>query len=78
MENQVRSLVVNSTLILGVVSLNSPIEGLVVKNYTLAFAMFFAAFLLFWLFTKTKLRLERWEAGVLLLVYLIFAVLEFI
>ena len=76
--NILGSLIVNSTLILGVVCLISPIEGLVVKNYTLAFAMFFVAFLLFWLFTKTKLRLERWEAGVLLLVYLIFAALEFI
>ncbi len=76
--NILGSLVVNSTLILGVVALISPIEGVLVKNYLAVFIAFFTAFLLFWLFTRTKLRLERWEAVFLLAIYIIFAVLEFI
>lgn len=71
------SVVTNSTMILGVVSLINPIRlerGL--AEYLLAAAAFGVIFLLFWYFVKSKMRLERWEGMALLLAYLVFALLE--
>lgn len=71
------SVVANSTLILGLVALISPIKletGL--NAYLLAAAAFGVMFLLFWLFVKTKKKLERWEGLVLIGVYLAFAMME--
>ncbi|MBU0618713.1 sodium:calcium antiporter [Patescibacteria group bacterium] len=72
------SVVANSTLILGIVSLINPIyltNGL--EPYLLATVFFAAIFALFWYFVRTKRKLERWEGVVLILVYLAFAWLEF-
>ncbi len=71
------SVVANSTLILGIVALINPIKleaGL--NAYLLAAAAFGVMFLLFWLFVKTKKKLERWEGLVLIAVYLAFAMME--
>jgi len=75
--NILGSLIVNSTLILGVVSVISPMEGGNMGDYIAALVTLVVTLLLFWLFTRTKNRLERWEALTLLLVYVIFAVVEF-
>lgn len=75
--NILGSLIVNSTLILGVVSVISPMEGGNMGDYIAALITLVVTLLLFWLFTRTKNRLERWEALTLLLVYVIFAVVEF-
>ncbi len=72
------SIVANSTLVLGVVSLISPIKlqnGL--ESYLLAAAVFGVIFLMFWYFVKSKRKLERWEGVVLLLAYGLFIVAEF-
>ena len=72
------SIVANSTLVLGVVSLISPIElqnGL--ESYLLAAAVFGIIFLMFWYFVRSKKKLERWEGVVLLLAYGAFIVAEF-
>ncbi|MDZ7586149.1 MAG: sodium:calcium antiporter [Patescibacteria group bacterium] len=71
------SVVANSTLILGIVSLIAPIKltnGL--NAYLLAAAAFGVMFLLFWQFVRTKKKLERWEGLVLILVYLGFVMME--
>ncbi|MFH0942958.1 MAG: sodium:calcium antiporter [Candidatus Beckwithbacteria bacterium] len=73
------SVVVNSTLILGIVALINPIKlagGL--NAYLLAAAAFGVMFLIFWQFVKTKKKLERWEGVVLMLVYLMFAAMEWL
>jgi cation:H+ antiporter len=73
------SVVANSTLILGVVSLINPIRlvnGL--GAYLLAAAAFGVMFLLFWFFVRTKKKLEKWEGAVLLLVYAGFVLLEWL
>lgn len=73
------SIVANSTLVLGVVSLIAPIKlagGL--ESYLLAAAAFGVLFLLFWMFVKTKKKLERWEGVVLILAYSLFIVIEFL
>ena len=72
------SVVANSTLILGVVSVINPVrvqQGLGV--YLLATLAFCAIFGVFWFFVKSKKKLERWEGAVLFLIYLLFAVAEF-
>lgn len=71
------SVVANSTLILGVVSLIAPIK---LKNglnaYLLAAMAFGVIFLLFWYFVRTKRKLERWEGLLLLLAYGVFILVE--
>ncbi len=73
------SVVANSTLILGITALIQPIyleKGL---NAYLTATIFFAIiFCFFWIFVKSKKRLERWEGFVLLFIYIIFIVTEFL
>jgi len=76
--NVLGSLIVNSTLILGIVSLISPIKGIAVDNYLIPLIFFVIVFALFRLFTRTKLKLDRWEGLILVLIYMVFVVIEFI
>lgn len=72
------SIVANSSLVLGIVSVIAPIKlhnGL--DEYLLAAAAFGVIFLLFWYFVKTKKKLERWEGALLLLAYVLFVLAEF-
>lgn len=76
--NLLGSIVANSTLILGVSALISPIileKG--ISPYLLATVSFLLIFCLFWFFSHTKKKLERWEGLVLLFVYLLFVMVEF-
>ena len=76
--NLLGSVVANSTLIIGITVLVSPIkldEGL--KVYLLATVAFLVIFNLFWFFVRTKKRLDRWEGAVLLVIYILFALIEF-
>lgn len=72
------SIAANSTLILGVVALISPIilDG-GFKVYFWAILAFLLIFLTFWFFVRTKKKLERWEGLILVLIYLAFMVFEF-
>lgn len=77
--NLTGSIVVNSTLILGLVALINPIKlehGL--NAYLLAVAAFGVMFILFWHFVRTKKKLERWEGAALILIYFGFAIMEWI
>ena len=71
------SLVANATLILGLTVLINPITIVSHQELFLATLIFVVAFSLFWFFSRTKKKLERWEGLVLLLVYVVFAFLEF-
>jgi cation:H+ antiporter len=72
------SVVMNSTIILGIVALISPIVIRESVQRGLS-GMFLVIILgLFWLFTKSKKKLERWEGVVLIGVYLMFIGLQFI
>ena len=76
--NLLGSVVANSTLILGLTALISPIHldgGF--QPYLLATVAFVVTFAMFWIFVSTKRTLERWEGVLLLLVYLLFAYFEF-
>jgi cation:H+ antiporter len=72
------STVANSTLIIGVTTLIHPIEIMNVSRFFVAGGTFIAVFSLFWAFSMTKKKLDRWEALVLLGLYVMFVGLELI
>ena len=72
--NLLGSTIANSTLIMGLVVLIKPIELIAVNEYFVAVVAFIITFLTFWYFIRTKHRLDRWEAGVLLLMYVMFVI----
>lgn len=76
--NLLGSIVANGTLIIGLVSLVSPIKIQAFEEYLLATMAFVVMFGLFYLFIRTKRKLERWEGAVLLGIYLVFILLEFL
>ena len=75
--NLLGSIVANGTFIIGLVALFSPIRVQAFAEYLLATMVFIVVFGLFYLFIRTKHRLERWEGVVLLAVYLLFILVEF-
>lgn len=71
------SVVMNSTVVLGIVAIITPIVMKESMQRGLS-GMFLVIILgLFWLFTKSKRKLERWEGVVLIGVYLMFIGLQF-
>jgi cation:H+ antiporter len=76
--NLLGSIIANSTLVIGLAAVISPIKVVAVQEYLVAAVAFLAIFLTFWFFIRSKLRLDRWEAGVLLLMYIVFVVVEFL
>jgi len=74
--NILGSTIANSTLIIGLTTLISPLEITGFNEYVTGVVAFFVIFLTFWFFIKSKHRLDRWEAGVLLILYFIFVVVE--
>lgn len=77
--NLLGSIIANSTLIMGITSLIRPIRlegGL--SHYLVATMAFLIIFALFWFFTRTKKKLERWEGLVLIMVYFVFLWVEFV
>jgi cation:H+ antiporter len=75
--NLLGSIIANSTLVIGIAATISPIRVVAIDEYFIAAAAFLVVFLTFWLFIRSKLRLDRWEAGVLLILYIAFVVAEF-
>jgi len=47
------------------------------RPYLWATIAYFLIFILFWVFVRTKKKLERWEGIVLLLIYIAFIIFEF-
>jgi len=74
--NLLGSTISNSTLIIGIVSIISPIHLIAPSKFFLAAAVFLIVFISFWIFIRTKHRFDRWEAFILLMMYLIFVVVE--
>lgn len=76
--NLLGSTIANSTLIIGTTALIAPIQIFAFGEYMTAVIVFIFVFLSFWVFVRSKHRLDRWEAGFLLVIYIIFALFEFI
>ena len=78
--NLLGSIVANSSLILGVTALIVPIRlsERDVESYLVATVAFVLVFGAFWWLVRTKKRLDRWEGGVLVLIYGLFALWEWL
>lgn len=76
--NLLGSTIANSTLIIGLTALIHPIVIVSFIDYTNAVVAFVVIFLTFWYFIRSKHRLDRWEGGVLVLLYIIFILVEFL
>lgn len=74
--NLLGSIVTNATLIVGILALIGPFQVRSVTNYNLVNIAFVLIFSVFWFFTKTKRKLERWEGAILIGLFLTFAGLE--
>jgi cation:H+ antiporter len=76
--NLLGSVVMNSTLVIGIVALLQPI--VLEESFQRGLSGMFLVVVmgLFWLFTKSKKKLERWEGVVLVGVYLMFIGLQMI
>lgn len=76
--NLVGSVVVNSSLILGIVALIAPYGiGESSITYYLSVIGFVVLFGVFWLLTYSEKRLDRWEGLLLILIYFAFLTLQF-
>lgn len=76
--NLLGSIVANTTLIIGLSVLINPVAVLSPQKYLVPGIVFIFVYLLFYMFIKTKKRLDRWEAAVLISVYIIFFLVELI
>lgn len=76
--NILGSIVVNSTLIIGMVSLIEPINIVSFSEYFVAVLAFIVISVSFILFTKSKSSLDRKEAFLLVIFYLVFIIIEFV
>src|SRR3990170_3673376 len=74
--NILGSTIVNSTLVVGLTAVIYPIEVNELNQYLISALAFIGIFLSFWFFIRTKHRLDRWEAMLLLILYLTFFVVE--
>lgn len=76
--NLLGSTIANSTLVVGIASIVQPIKVNLNGHYFTAGSTFILVSLLFWYFTRTKRRIDRWEGALLILVYAIFVIVEFL
>lgn len=76
--NILGSIIANSTLVIGLVSVIRPIKIVAGGEYFEALFVFVLMFGLFWWFIKSKNRLDRWEGFVLLVFYFAFVIWNFV
>ncbi|MFH1561616.1 MAG: sodium:calcium antiporter [Patescibacteria group bacterium] len=70
------SIVANSSLILGVTAVLSTITIAQPKLYMVTTLFFLIIFATFYIFIRTKAKLERWEGAILLMLYFILVTIE--
>lgn len=76
--NLLGSVIVNATLIVGLSVLINPVINIPIANYLFSAIFFIIIYLTFWFLIRSKFALERWEAGLLILLYAIFVIVEFV
>ena len=76
--NLLGSTIANSTLIVGLTAVINPIKIDSFADYRNAIIAFVVIFLTFWMFIRTKHRLDKMEALVLVLMYVVFVAFEFV
>jgi len=65
------SIVINSSLIIGITALIKPISLIQPQIYLTTTIFFLLSFFLFYLFIRTRSILERWEGAILLMLYIV-------
>jgi len=70
------SVVINSSLILGITTLIYPINLTQPRLYFFTTIFFLIIFSIFYLFIRTRAQLERWEGAILLMLYFILVAIE--
>jgi len=70
------SLVTNSSLILGITCLISPVKLFYPNQYLKATLYFLTIFLIFYLFVRSKNRLEKGEGAFLVAAYIALIIIE--
>lgn len=70
------SIVANTTLVIGISVLINPVNSISLVSYLVPGGVFILVYLLFYYFIRTKKRLDRWEAGILLAIYILFFLIE--
>lgn len=76
--NLLGSVIANSTIVIGITSVIHPITVTSTRGHVIAGVAFILVSLMFWNFARTKHRIDRWEAGILLLIYIAFVLIEFL
>jgi cation:H+ antiporter len=76
--NILGSIIINSTLVLGIVSIIDPIVIEDPSRFLIPGAIFIVSVILFWLFARTKHYLSRNESFILLGLYILFIVVQFV
>ncbi|MEK7550552.1 MAG: hypothetical protein AAB535_02100 [Patescibacteria group bacterium] len=76
--NLLGSIIINSTLIMGLVSVINPISDIEPTSYLVPGITFIISVIIFWIFIKTKHHLTRNEGFILLVLYIAFVILEFV
>ena len=76
--NLLGSVIANSTLVIGIVAVISPIEVFAVENYLVAVVAFLVIYTVFWFMVRSNHKLSRGEAFVLVCMYALFVFVEFI
>lgn len=74
--NLLGSTIANSTMVIGTAAIIHPIHLTAPDKYLVAVVTFIVVFISFWFFIRTKHRLDRWEALMLLFLYLTFVIVE--
>jgi len=74
--NILGSTVVNSSLVLGVTAVISPVKLVSLSGFWIAGVSFILIFIIFWCLTLSKRRLDRWEGLLLLGIYAGYVLLE--
>lgn len=74
--NLLGSIVTNATLIIGLLAIIRPFGVSNLSNYSLVNVAFVVVFGVFWLFSASKKKLERWEGLVLVGLFFVFAGLQ--
>ncbi|OGM30365.1 hypothetical protein A2801_03285 [Candidatus Woesebacteria bacterium RIFCSPHIGHO2_01_FULL_41_10] len=65
-------------MVVGIAAMVQPIRMRVESEYFVAGLMFIFVSVLFWYFAHTKKRIDRWESLLLVVVYIIFVIVEFL
>ena len=78
MGNLLGSIVANGTLIVGITAFIHPIEIQAFSDYLVATLAFLLIFFVFYFFIRTKEMINRFEGFILICIYAVFVLIEFL